>query len=223
MHEHTYFSHEPLPDSSSCIRLLEILQGHDQIIYDLTTWTVSDAPQYHALSYTWGNPTLTTSITVNGRALQVRRNRAYVLQQAFASKASKYYWIDAISIDQPSTQEKNHEVAMMAKLYTRAAYDLACVGPHADVSDFLFVMIDRYWPLLASINAHVKISVSNSSASWSVANPIPSSRWLSLKCLFIFDASRRKRLADAYVAFMKRPYFSRVWVSEHRRTLLIIR
>jgi hypothetical protein len=209
---HSKLLHEPLPTTTSHFRLLEILQGDDRIVCELTVWPIADAPSYCALSYTWGDQASTESITINGKVSVVRTNCAYVLRQAFASRSSKYYWIDAICIDQTSTQEKNHQVAMMGQLYKRAAHVSACVGPHAGDSEFLFQTMDKYRSLLKNINAHVSDSGSNSSGSWSVVNPVPQTRWLALKCFFAMKASTRRRLAYAYIEFMTRPYFSRVWI-----------
>jgi hypothetical protein len=205
--------HEPLPTSTSHFRLLEILEGDNQIVCKLTIWPIATAPSYHALSYTWGDEASTCCIQINGRSCVVRANCAYILRQAFASRSSKYYWVDAICIDQLSNQEKNHQVAMMGQLYKRATHVFACVGPHSDDSNFLFETIDKYHLLITDINAHVNITDSTGSSNWSVNNPIPKSRWLALKCFFTMEAVSRKRLADAYIVFMRRSYFSRVWVS----------
>ncbi|KAF2826042.1 hypothetical protein CC86DRAFT_293750, partial [Ophiobolus disseminans] len=126
----THFKHEPLRDSTTHIRLLEIIAGTlgETVTCQLTEWPIESAPSYYALSYTWGNPAATTYITVNKQAFSVRVNCEYALQQAFASMACKYYWIDAVCIDQTSRQEKNHQVAMMGKLYRKAAHVFACVG-----------------------------------------------------------------------------------------------
>ena len=49
----TMFKHEPLPDSNTYIRLLEIqsIESGDQLICNLTAWPIKDAPDYIALSY----------------------------------------------------------------------------------------------------------------------------------------------------------------------------
>lgn len=58
---------------------------------------------------------------INGRSLHIRRNCAYALRQLRSAVAStKYYWIDAISIDQSNAQERGHQVQMMARIFERA-------------------------------------------------------------------------------------------------------
>jgi hypothetical protein len=213
-----HFRHEPLPDSTSHLRLLKILRNDIRVVCELTTWHISAAPPYHALSYTWGDEVSPCRITINGRYMVVRSNCAYVLQQAFASDRSVHYWIDAICIDQSSAEEKNHQVALMGQLYKGAAHVLACVGSTADDSDFLFSMIDKHKCLLADIIASVQVSVSGQGGTWSIANPIPHRRSLALRCFFTMTAATRRRLASAYIALVKRSYFSRVWVSQDYRT-----
>ena len=49
----TKFKHEPLPDSNTHIRLLEIqgIDAYDHVVCLLTAWPVEQAPDYYALSY----------------------------------------------------------------------------------------------------------------------------------------------------------------------------
>ncbi|KAH7074073.1 heterokaryon incompatibility protein-domain-containing protein, partial [Paraphoma chrysanthemicola] len=125
-----HFEYKPLPDSSTYIRLLEILDGDfDQHVRcELTTWALSEAPSYAAISYTWGDPGDVAHVTVNGKSLEVRQNCEYVLQQAFSSGQNKYFWCDAISINQGDVAEKSDQVAIFATLYHKADQLLVCVG-----------------------------------------------------------------------------------------------
>ncbi|KAH7388833.1 heterokaryon incompatibility protein-domain-containing protein, partial [Pyrenochaeta sp. MPI-SDFR-AT-0127] len=124
------FQHEPLPDSTSHIRLLEILRvdSEDRIVCRLTAWPINDAPKYYALSYTWGESNSSSLVIINEGVFAAGANCIYALQQAYASEASEFFWVDALCIDQKSTQEKNHQVAMMGQIYARAVHVFACVG-----------------------------------------------------------------------------------------------
>ena len=53
MEEFAKFKHEPLPDSLTHIRLLEIesIDAEDRVVCLLTAWPVEEAPGYYALSY----------------------------------------------------------------------------------------------------------------------------------------------------------------------------
>lgn len=214
MSQHQEFRHDPLPDSTSHIRLLEILEGDPgkRVVCQLSSWLIETAPSYYAISYTWGEPRPTSLIIINGRHTEVGNNCEYVMRQAYNSGASKYFWIDALCIDQASKQEKTHQVALMGRLYERASHVFACVGEHADGSEFLVRTIDKHSRLLSRIHQHIVDSGHRSSKLWTIENPIPMGRRLSVQCFFAMDAGTRHRLAEAVISFMRRSYFSRVWV-----------
>jgi len=208
------FRHDPLPDSQSHIRLLKLLNGeaNEQIVCQLTTWSMQDAPPYYALSYTWGDPKDTAQIEIDGRTAIVTANCAYALRQAYACTNNIYLWMDALSIDQSSTQEKNHQVAMMGQIYEKAVHVLACIGPQSEDSEFLFEIMDANESLLYQISAHMSTSLVSGTGGWSLPNPIPKDRRLSLKCFFIMKESKRERVLRAFVNLLQRTYFSRVWI-----------
>ncbi|KAH8194009.1 hypothetical protein TruAng_011824 [Truncatella angustata] len=120
-----------LPSPEDYIRLLEIKEiGFSDttgISCELTLWPLDpkDRPKYHAISYTWGDPKFTTYLRINGKKFQVRQNCEYALRQAHSHGGSRYYWLDAICIDQNDTTEKGHQVAMMGDIYRNAAHVLA--------------------------------------------------------------------------------------------------
>ncbi|EAT82442.2 hypothetical protein SNOG_10107 [Parastagonospora nodorum SN15] len=120
------FVHSPLPDSETHIRLLEVLQGNFEhhVVCVMSAWPLDSAPPYSAISYTWGDPALTATITIDGRNMVVGQNCEYALQQTFAiekKKKEKYVWVDAVCIDQNNIQERGHQVAIMGKVYSKAA------------------------------------------------------------------------------------------------------
>lgn len=209
------FEHDPLPDSTTHFRLLHILRGDfgQHAECEISLWPIDDAPSYYAISYTWGDPADTTEITVNGKPLAVRRNCAYVLQQVFATEASRYYWVDAICIAQTSTQERNHQVGIMGKIYSRAKHVFACVGPHADDSEWLMATLEQQRPILEEIakwGQSIREYHLDVNRDW--ANPIYRRVWRRLRCRFTMNRSGRLRMTKAFISFMQRPYFTRVWI-----------
>ncbi|CAO2655102.1 Nn.00g101660.m01.CDS01 [Neocucurbitaria sp. VM-36] len=212
-HSLAFFQHDPLPDSTTHIRLLEIVHGdfEQHVVCELSVWPLDTTPSYYALSYTWGDPGVTAKITVNGKRMVVRKNCEYALQQSFASKASRYFWVDAICIDQDTREEKNHQVAMMGNVYEKAAHVFACIGPHADDSEFMLQACTQHRRLLEDIYSDFLelelVSYASVAPVW-----ISYKRLLSLRCWFTINASLKQRLVKALFAFLKRPYFTRVWV-----------
>jgi hypothetical protein len=131
------FSHDELPDPELCIRLLEMTKSdvtRGSIECKLTSFPISDAPPYHAISYTWDDPSLTKIIRFNGGEMEVRQNCVYALRQARWHGGSQYHWIDSICISQ-ARLEKNHQVAIMGYIFKRASRVLACIGSHDDYSE----------------------------------------------------------------------------------------
>ena len=159
--------------------------------------------------------------------------------------------MDALFIDQSTTQEKSHQVGMMAQIYARSLHVLACVGPRTDVVTYrwhyktdgtyywpfnadgtyqrpskektaylphrddntlLFRFIDMHGSLLASIHQLTLKSSFEQTRNWVGPNPIPKSSWIAMRCLCAFSPRLRQTVATKFLTFMKRPYFSRVWV-----------
>ncbi|ROW01127.1 hypothetical protein VSDG_02830 [Cytospora chrysosperma] len=222
------FRHDPLPDSATHIRLLEVLDtshhpkddedddkdddDHASVRCRLTAWPVDSAPPYHAISYTWGDPDLAARVTVNGRRMEVRQNCEYVLRQArwhgggggSSGSASRYYWVDAICIDQGNLEEKGRQVAMMGGIYRRAAGVLACVGGHADDSDFLYEMLAAHESTWVSIATAVM-----EFTEWWEDDRVT---LLIQRMRQALGAEGTRRLLRAMGAFSRRPYFSRLWI-----------
>lgn len=137
------FRHEPLPDVSSYIRLLKVVDVDEyrdiavQCRLTIHNVKVDRIPPYYAISYTWGDPEPTTSIMVNGSRFEVRRNCENVLMQAKwvvdshahdQNDHHRYYvWCDAVCINQDDDEEKGHQVAMVGDVYQRAERVLACI------------------------------------------------------------------------------------------------
>ncbi|KAH7345856.1 heterokaryon incompatibility, partial [Pyrenochaeta sp. MPI-SDFR-AT-0127] len=91
------------------------------------------ASLYHAISYTWSDPACEEDIAIGeskdndqrgGRGgctrLTVHKDCAHVLRQLAHFNTMKYYWVDAICIDQNDDYGKSHKVAMMDDIFSRA-------------------------------------------------------------------------------------------------------
>lgn len=121
--------YRPLDRAHQSIRLLAItvkangnLSNH--LKQDVRLHTLK-CPKYIALSYTWGPPNPAQEIEVDKKIMTISQNLYDFLQQfcpdLFYHDCSSqgpvtYFWIDQICIDQNSSVEKNHQVAMMADI-----------------------------------------------------------------------------------------------------------
>ncbi|KAF2815759.1 HET-domain-containing protein, partial [Mytilinidion resinicola] len=117
------------------IRLLELLPAppDKQIYASCRLSTVSlldDKPRFAALSYVWGDPSVTNTILLNGIRWQVTKNLAEALK-CLTPKAQKYHqwggktlwlWADAVCINQKNDPERSQQVSLMADLYSSAHF-----------------------------------------------------------------------------------------------------
>ncbi len=117
--------------ASTNIRLVELLHnGPPNFISCRLRVVALDYPiQYTALSYVWGDPNVVKEITLDGKPFYVRENLWEFLYQARQSYFRVFLWIDALSIDQANIQERNHQVAMMGRIYSNATLVIVWLGP----------------------------------------------------------------------------------------------
>lgn len=203
---HSKFEYDALPDDSEYIRLFEIctkdVHQPDAISCHLSTWKVDQAPSYHAISYTWGDTEVTESICLNDRTKDISKNCADVLRQLQYFKTSKYYWIDAICIDQSATSEKSHQVANMGYVFERAERVLACLGMDDEECEYAMSMMDeieRYYE--HSERSPTKLSQLDKHGFK------PSNFLLSQ-----VPGMDIARFSFAVLNLSNRPYFFRVWI-----------
>ena len=117
-----------------------------------------------AASYVWGpskedDPT----ILVNGAMCQIRQNLWDFLSAIQRSKKNSenplILWIDALCIDQRNINERNHQVAMMGRIYSLASCVFAWVGPAKPPLTHFFIEPGAEPELLAA-------SMNRSSEAW---------------------------------------------------------
>ena len=125
------------------IRLLYIAPRHTtaDLVCQLKVFELATAPQYSAISYTWGEPSAKGILLVNDKKLVGRKNCWYALRQARRSQMSEWYWIDSVCINQEDLDEKSFQVAMMGDIFRKASRVLACIGPHMERSEQMIAQL----------------------------------------------------------------------------------
>lgn len=78
------------------------------------------APVYEALSYTWGESRKERSISCGSENIAITANLASALVQLRNTDQSRTLWIDQICINQIDVHERNQQVALMHKIYSKA-------------------------------------------------------------------------------------------------------
>jgi hypothetical protein len=120
------------------IRLCVVLPGEpaDQLQCEMIHVNLEDEPEYEAVSYTWasesGDATLSQSVNCGGnRYISVTANCEAALRQLRKRGLKRRLWIDAISINQANINERNHQVGLMDRIYSRARSVRICVQEHS--------------------------------------------------------------------------------------------
>ncbi|KAH7377315.1 heterokaryon incompatibility protein-domain-containing protein [Pyrenochaeta sp. MPI-SDFR-AT-0127] len=99
-------------------------------------------PAYRAISYTWGDPSQVRKITLNGCPFAVRKN-LWDFLDAVRNDPNRWYWIDAICIDQSNVKERNHQVNQMGEIYHNASETVVWLGNNTLYSSIAFDFIRR--------------------------------------------------------------------------------
>lgn len=97
--------------------------------------SLDEEPIYTALSYTWGDPTITMTVTLDNVAIEVTENLHSALQHLQHETQELILWIDAICINQKDDEEKSWQVQQMRDVYEKAASVMVWLGPAKDDSD----------------------------------------------------------------------------------------
>jgi Heterokaryon incompatibility protein (HET) len=117
------FDHKPLSYLTDAVRLVNLFPGRppDPIKCGLIHTTLSQNPEYEALSYTWGIAYATLPIIVDGKDMTVTENLRQALINLRSLVKNRVLWIDAICINQSNVHERNHQVQQMGEIYSRAS------------------------------------------------------------------------------------------------------
>lgn len=126
------------------IRLLLLLPGldHEKISCSLITVFLDDAPQYEALSYTWGDTNVKVSIVLHGQDFLVGTNLKAALCHLRLVTRVRKLWIDAVCINQADIYERNHQVQIMRDVYTNADKVLVWLGESSEDSDIAMHILE---------------------------------------------------------------------------------
>lgn len=98
------------------VRLLELLPGerNSTIHCRLLVSTIGKSLRtFEAVSYVWGAPDTTSTVVLDGRPVFVTWNLQCALRCLRRKTSARLLWIDALCIDQTSTEEKSTQVSRM--------------------------------------------------------------------------------------------------------------
>ena len=204
------FQHIPLNNTEDEIRLfqLEFDEKQPLVSCKLKTFELKTCPPFVAVSYTWGPPEPRKIIFVNKCEFEVRENLwnfllTLCLDQTDAMATSDsvlfgndrenaYFWCDQLCIDQSNTQERNHQVSLMSRIYSTAAETLVWLGTD-----------DERAPGRDALRPNLALE-SPTDLSW------PDSNYTARSRLGKQTPSEDKILST----MMQSPYWNRLWIAQ---------
>ncbi|KAF2113532.1 heterokaryon incompatibility protein-domain-containing protein [Lophiotrema nucula] len=117
------------------IRTLVVKPGGDDdpIYFSLAIADVNDtALKYEAISYTWGDATNRVEVKCDGCRMCITRSLFDALRAFRKPDIERRLWADAVCINQNHLEERNQQVSLMRKIYSRAQKVLIWVGDEDD-------------------------------------------------------------------------------------------
>lgn len=118
------------------------LDERDRVTCETSIISLNAKQEYMALSYAWGDPTVTRTILVDGAEFQATENLELALRHLMDIKTA--LWIDAICI-RADVQEKQYCIPLMRHIYGLASRVTIWLG----ASDGF---IDKYLPKLLELS-----------------------------------------------------------------------
>ncbi|EME85071.1 uncharacterized protein MYCFIDRAFT_41460 [Pseudocercospora fijiensis CIRAD86] len=153
----------PLEASKREIRVLQVHRGwkSDPMICKLYPVSLLDEPRpmYETVSYCWGDTSSTTpvKIEVNGVVVAINASAADAIHRIRTPLTDRWIWIDAICINQNDKDERNHQVALMAKIYKGAFKNVVWLGnDDEDFGEYINQEMNR---ALADFRSHSRAFV----------------------------------------------------------------
>ena len=142
--------------------------------------------EYEALSYAWGDPSVTKPILVNDQLVPATENLAAALRQIEDDDKQVVLWVDALCINQQDHAERAQQIQLMGDIYSRARRVIGWLGDDdTDIAD-------------ANIFIHV----------------LAKSRDLLWSLNFGLGKEKTKRSLESVFLFLSKPFWRRVWTQQ---------
>jgi hypothetical protein len=133
------FKYDALQEPNKTIRLVKIVSTTPQISCQLKAVSLENPPDFIALSYVWGDASVTSLILLNGKSHSVTTNLVNAMRGVYHHCAEggegPWLWADAVCIDQANTTEKSHQVPLMGRIYSDAQRVFCWLGDTKEVSE----------------------------------------------------------------------------------------
>lgn len=171
------------------------------------TVSLDYAPDYTAVSYTWGlQSPRDLELSRQTAGLRLTENLSSAML-CLGSIAPGLYWFDALCINQEDDEEKTAQVAMMRDIYSKAQRVVAYLGPKDSETNTACELIRQLCTLFVTGRLDLKGEALKVSVPVAKTYPFRDEKLQELG-LPSTDAQDWVALAN----LLNRPYFTRVWV-----------
>ncbi|OAL46936.1 HET-domain-containing protein [Pyrenochaeta sp. DS3sAY3a] len=140
-----------LPGELTRVLALQPAKSHSDELH-CQLFHISSGFPYIAISYAWGSQNEWSDLIMEDRnghqdrppsVLKITTTVELLLRRMRGSSAVRYFWIDALCINQADTVEKTQQVSRMFDIYRNASRVFAWLGDRSDGSeDFLKLIKD---------------------------------------------------------------------------------
>ena len=131
-HDIPAYVYTPLQKEHDEIRILVLEPAWDHgspIHVSFEVLNSSQRSSYEALSYTWGDLSLTSRVLVDQvHQLPITQNLDQVLRRLRQKAEKRRLWIDALCINQSDDKEKSSQIPQMHSIYHDASNVVAWLG-----------------------------------------------------------------------------------------------
>ncbi|KAK0648064.1 heterokaryon incompatibility protein-domain-containing protein [Cercophora newfieldiana] len=192
-----------------------------ELTLSLSAFPLNEAPEFDALSYTWGNPMVPYSkyyspeyssipsieVEINGQSLLITQSLATALARIHhvnldhhgCDAKSEYLWADGICINQDDLDERSSQVVQMGSIFAQAAKVLIWLGEEDEFTEDGITTLE----MLAKIDPSKYDAIGYT--DWEIRTTV-----LRDKGLVDWTSTWEHWLG--LETLLNRPWFRRVWV-----------
>ncbi|KAH7132706.1 heterokaryon incompatibility protein-domain-containing protein [Dactylonectria macrodidyma] len=218
------FKH-PQIDADSQIRLILLLpaegpsgpeQSKEPIECKIEVHRLPEAPEYEALSYTWGQMDRHLPVSILGtdadgkeaeKALLATPQLLMALRRLRLPSTPRLLWIDQLCIDQENIEERGSQVQLMGSIYKSATRTIIYLGE--DVTRLTSNSIETLYEADSNHLLDLVKGLASTSQIADVAGAV--TRLIDFRPTYFFENVKMRRLRAVY-ELLCRPWFQRAWV-----------
>ena len=201
-HDQATYTFDSLKEGEFRLMTLQPGTRLDPIVFELQVIKLSLQPDYAALSYVWGDPTVTEPIFMStGQQLAATTNLVAALRRLRHKQQPRVLWVDALCINQKDLDERAAQVIQMSKIYAWAAQVLIWLGEENENEGYRCLRImDDVDQLLTSYSPVYHITMSAPTTKQEIEH------WERI------DTKLDTMNMIPLLQFLERPWFRRAWV-----------